>query len=85
MGGTASGARADVSAEKMVAGDMSATVPVIYLLSVGADPTDAIKNLARKMKQTVATVSMGEGQEPFALQAPAGWGREWYVGFAAKL
>merc|ERR1711871_180416 len=56
-----------VDTVEMVAGDMSATVPVIYLLSVGADPTDAIETLARKRKQTVATVSMGEGQEPFAL------------------
>merc|ERR1711871_305747 len=58
-----------VDTVEAVADDMTATCPVIYLLSVGADPTDAIESLARKRKQTVAVVSMGEGQEPFAIQA----------------
>ena len=44
-------------------------VPVIYLLSVGADPTDAIETLARKKKQTVQAVSLGEGQEIYAKKA----------------
>ena len=44
-------------------------VPVIFLLSVGADPTEAIEQLCRKKKQTVAVVSMGEGQEGPALKA----------------
>jgi dynein heavy chain, axonemal len=44
-------------------------VPVIYLLSVGADPTDAIETLAKKKKQTVQAVSLGEGQEVYAKKA----------------
>ena len=44
-------------------------VPVIYLLSVGADPTDAIETLARKKKQTVQAISLGEGQEVYAKKA----------------
>ena len=44
-------------------------IPVIYLLSVGADPTDAIETLARKKKQTVQAVSLGEGQEVYAKKA----------------
>merc|ERR1711871_363084 len=49
--------------EEMVAG-----TPVIYLLSVGADPTDAIEQLARKKKQQVVPISMGQGQEPIAVK-----------------
>ena len=48
---------------------MEERVPVIYLLSVGADPTDAIETLARKKKQTVQAVSLGEGQEVYAKKA----------------
>ncbi|KAJ8610701.1 hypothetical protein CTAYLR_005659 [Chrysophaeum taylorii] len=47
----------------------SPLTPVIYLLSAGADPTDAIETFARRRKQTAACVSMGEGQEPVALAA----------------
>jgi dynein heavy chain len=50
--------------------EMSSAVPVIFLLSYGADPTDAIENLARKRKLPLpAVVSMGEGQEPVAIKA----------------
>jgi dynein heavy chain len=45
------------------------TVPVIYLLSVGADPTDAIESLCRKKKNSIESISMGEGQEPVAERA----------------
>jgi dynein heavy chain len=48
---------------------MTAVVPVIYLLSIGADPTDAIETLCRKKKNTVKVVSMGQGQEPVAIKA----------------
>lgn len=48
---------------------MTAAVPVVYLLSVGADPTDAIETLCRKKKQTIQIVSMGQGQEAPALKA----------------
>lgn len=50
--------------------DMVAYVPVIFLLSVGADPTDAIETLARRKKLPSPTViSLGEGQEPVAIKA----------------
>lgn len=49
---------------------MNSTTPVIFLLSVGADPTDAIESLARKRKLPLPVcVSMGEGQEPVAIKA----------------
>jgi len=44
--------------------------PVIFLLSIGADPTDSIESLARKRKLPApAVISMGEGQEPVAIKA----------------
>merc|ERR1711871_19578 len=49
---------------------MDCYVPVIFLLSVGADPTENIDALARKRKvPQPAVVSMGEGQEPVAQRA----------------
>jgi dynein heavy chain len=46
------------------------TVPVIFLLSRGADPTDSIELLARKRRvPSLAVVSLGEGQEPVAIRA----------------
>ena len=45
-------------------------IPVIFLLSAGADPTDAIETLARKKKMPIPqVVSLGQGQEPVALKA----------------
>eukprot|EP00606_Chrysophyceae_sp_TOSAG23-5_P000883 GSChrysophyteH2.ASY1.ANO1.1544.1 assembled CDS len=45
-------------------------VPVIFLLSTGADPTDSIEGLARKRKLPPPLVmSMGEGQEEYAVKA----------------
>lgn len=49
--------------------DSSGKTPIIFLLSAGADPTDSIEMLCRKKKQTLQTVSMGQGQEPIALKA----------------
>lgn len=50
--------------------EMLAEIPVIFLLSVGADPTDSIEQLARKKKCGVpAVVSLGEGQEVIAIKA----------------
>ena len=43
--------------------------PVIFLLSTGADPTEAIEVLAKKKKQSVECISMGEGQDVAALKA----------------
>ena len=49
---------------------MKNSVPVIFLLSMGADPTDSIIHLCRKRKcELVATISMGEGQEKPAMAA----------------
>ncbi|KAH8056491.1 dynein light chain binding protein [Aureococcus anophagefferens] len=50
--------------------EMISTVPVIFLLSAGADPTDSIELLARKRKlPPPAVISLGEGQEPVAIKA----------------
>ena len=43
--------------------------PIIFLLSTGADPTESIESLAKKKKQLVECVSMGEGQDTAALKA----------------
>jgi len=40
--------------------------PMIVLLSMGADPTNAITELARRKKKQVRAISMGQGQEPAA-------------------
>ena len=50
--------------------DMVNSVPIVFLLSMGADPTDSIIQLCRKKKcELVATISMGEGQEKPATAA----------------
>jgi dynein heavy chain, axonemal len=50
--------------------EMVSYIPVIFLLSVGADPTDSIETLARKRKLPLpAVISLGEGQEPVAIRA----------------
>ena len=49
--------------------EMEAIIPVIYLLSAGADPTDSIEILARKKRKLIECVSMGEGQDIVALKA----------------
>jgi dynein heavy chain len=50
--------------------EMVCHIPVIFLLSVGADPTDSIETLARKRKLPLpAVISLGEGQEPVAIRA----------------
>ncbi|KAH0792655.1 Dynein heavy chain family protein [Histomonas meleagridis] len=40
--------------------------PIIFLLSPGADPTPLVEEAARKAKQTLNTISMGQGREEFA-------------------
>lgn len=47
---------------------MKATIPVIFLLSAGADPTDSIDTLARRKRRDIECVSMGEGQDVVALR-----------------
>lgn len=49
--------------------ETTASIPVIFLLSTGADPTDTIEQLAKKKKQSVSCISMGQGQEPVAIKA----------------
>ncbi|TYZ58790.1 hypothetical protein PybrP1_001566 [[Pythium] brassicae (nom. inval.)] len=49
--------------------DMLPETPVLYLLSPGADPTEAIELFARKKRQSVQSISMGEGQEGVAARA----------------
>ncbi len=54
---------------EMIYDDMVPHVPVIFLLSTGADPTDSIEQLCKKKKQSIVCVSLGEGQEPVAQKA----------------
>merc|ERR1711871_1470248 len=55
---------------EMIYDAMDHITPVIYLLSPGADPTDAIETLARKRKVAPpVSVSLGQGQEPVAIKA----------------
>jgi dynein heavy chain len=49
--------------------DSSPHIPIAFLLSIGADPTETLEQLAKKKKQSLHCVSMGEGQEPVALKA----------------
>jgi dynein heavy chain len=50
--------------------EMVKEIPALFLLSVGADPTDSIITLCRKRKCTlIATISLGEGQEKPAMAA----------------
>jgi dynein heavy chain len=46
--------------------EASHKIPLIALLSQGADPTGIIMELAKKMKKQVQSISMGQGQEPAA-------------------
>ena len=51
-------------------GESSNRVPVLFLLSAGADPTSAIEELAKKKrKMHIGKVSMGEGQDVYAREA----------------
>ncbi|TMW55127.1 hypothetical protein Poli38472_013889 [Pythium oligandrum] len=49
--------------------EMQADTPVLYLLSPGADPTEGIEAFSRKKRQTIASISMGEGQDVVAAKA----------------
>jgi len=44
------------------------TIPVIFLLSQGSDPTTTIEAAAKKLKKKVQSISMGQGQEKPARQ-----------------
>jgi len=55
---------------EMLYDSMVPYVPVIFLLSRGADPTESIENLSRKRKlPPPAVISLGEGQGVVALRA----------------
>eukprot|EP00957_Ditylum_brightwellii_P013194 996250-Ditylum_brightwellii.AAC.1 len=55
---------------EMIYDSMTPQVPVIFLLSRGADPTESIETLCRKKKLPApAVISLGEGQEPVAFKA----------------
>ncbi|KAL0234370.1 hypothetical protein PCE1_001406 [Barthelona sp. PCE] len=49
--------------------ETSHNVPAIFLLSLGADPSNDITDLAKKCKMTVSTIAMGQGQEVPATKA----------------
>eukprot|EP01035_Chromulina_nebulosa_P017190 gene17190-22709_t len=49
--------------------EMTHLIPVIYLLSSGADPTDSIEMLAKRKRKDIECISMGEGQDTVALRA----------------
>ena len=42
--------------------ECSCTMPVIFLLSQGSDPTATIEALAKKRKKRISAISMGQGQ-----------------------
>lgn len=46
--------------------ESASNVPLICILSRGADPTKLISDLARKKKKEILGVSMGQGQEAIA-------------------
>jgi len=55
---------------EMIYNAMTPQVPVIFLLSRGADPTEGVEQLCRKKKfPAPAVISLGEGQEPVAFKA----------------
>ena len=43
--------------------DSSASVPIVFVLSAGSDPTDSIFALGRKQEVQITTVSLGQGQD----------------------
>jgi dynein heavy chain len=51
---------------KAVTEEATCKVPTIAILSMGADPTGPICDLAKKRKKQVLMISMGQGQEPAA-------------------
>jgi len=50
----------------------SPRVPTTFLLSIGADPSEALEQLAKRKKTALACVSMGEGQDAVAMRAISG-------------
>ncbi len=55
---------------EMIYDEMVTEVPVLFLLSVGADPTESVEVLARRRKvPSPEIISLGEGQGPVAKRA----------------
>ncbi len=55
---------------EMIYDEMVTEVPVIFLLSVGAGPTESVEVLARRRKvPSPEIISLGEGQGPVAKRA----------------
>lgn len=54
---------------EMIYNEVNKDIPVIYLLSPGADPTETIEIFAKKRKKEITSLSMGEGQETLAYKA----------------
>ena len=52
---------------KSIYENSNSKIPVLFLLSAGADPTSSIDELAKKKKKAIFKVSLGEGQEKKAL------------------
>lgn len=49
---------------EMMYNDMDKLTPLIFILQVGADPTEALFRFAeeRKMKENLGIISLGQGQ-----------------------
>ena len=51
-----------------VAGQMTATTPLIFILSSGVDPTTTIQMLATQQQRTVQVLALGQGQPVVAMK-----------------
>ena len=49
--------------------DSSSTIPIIFLLTVGADPLSQLQALAQQNNQPLYLISLGQGQAPVARNA----------------
>jgi len=52
-----------VNLEKVLLEESKASTPIIFLLSLGSDPTSQLEQLARRSKIELRSISMGQGQE----------------------
>lgn len=54
--------------EDMFRESNSPSVPIIFVLSPGVDPSNVLNNFANKMGQLVETISLGKGQSKKAIK-----------------